>query len=97
LNAILTLLRFKKKLQQKEELDMQLQEIEDSISLLKFINACTNKECTGKQCHSQTKSTHTQTEVHLPLTQQLMTTSLTRLQLEAEERKKRIFRSFRKK
>jgi hypothetical protein len=42
------------------------------------------------------RSHHQQTEVHLPLSQQLMITPLTRLQVEEEERKKRIFKSFKK-
>jgi hypothetical protein len=79
-------------LQQKEELDIQLQEVDDSIALLKLLSNTSTKQCTATF-----HLAHMQTEVHLPLSQHLMTTPLTRLQVEEEERKKRIVKSFRKK
>lgn len=81
--------RRQKILEQKEELDIQVREIEDNIALLELLYNYSPKRCKGK-------TAQTQTEVHLPLSQQLMITPLTRLQVEEEERKKRIFKSFKK-
>ncbi len=78
--------RRQKILEQKEELDI---EIEDNIALLELLYNYSPKKC-------KAKTAQTQTEVHLPLSQQLMITPLTRLQVEEEERKKRIFKSFKK-
>jgi len=78
--------RRQKILEQKEELDI---EIEDNIALLELLYNYSPKKC-------KAKTAQTQTEVHLPLSQQLMTTPLKRLQVEEEERKKRIFKSFKK-
>ncbi len=78
--------RRQKILEKKEELDIQVREIEDNIALLELLYNSSPKRCKGK-------TAQTQTEVHLPLSQQLMITPLTRLQVEEEERKKRIFLS----
>jgi len=82
--------RKQKLIEKRNNIDEQIAELDNTIALLEL-------GCGSPIGKPRTVSVSSQTDIHLPKSRQLMTSPLTPLQKEEEERKKRIFSSLKKK
>jgi hypothetical protein len=96
-----TLLERRNKLiNERTNIEEQISEINQSIALLQLLSPLSARPTTSTVPPSARPTTSTveiQTTIHLPSSQHLMTTRLMQLQIEEEERKLRIVKSFQKK
>jgi hypothetical protein len=79
-------------IEERINIDAHIAEIDHSIALLQLSGAPVQPPQPPT-----TISVGSQTELHLPISKQLMSSPLTRLQEEEEDRKNRIFKSLKKK